>query len=508
MFQAASQPLAGMADDARDVEGLLNREIHGAHEAIQDQGLVTSRRTYAACGLITMSLGLFALILGRGRGGAPQLHAENIFQAIEAAEVLDVPFKAIQPCPADLLECPGVWRHGDTGGFYCEKIKGCRDNHAGPFPNCEGQCSIGKVSKVTPAPTPPPHHDTKPAPGGDDDTGENDKGEPSDDGDDGSIAPCEHVGHECPGEWTKYGTIGGYHCLHHGGCRPWKVGPFPKESCHSQCTIGVIPTTSTTTLTTLTDTTRTQTSSTLTQTTTTTTYRGEDIKVFCFSLARVGAEMDTIRFQLSKYAGIFACDDQLVVSWSVMKVGNMGKREIFTVKVGSAPIVRSKDGTAGNSLQFMKVWDLIRDDKKKRYLKADWTVKVDPDAVLLPDRLRMHLNDHRGAKAYIRNCDKPMMSEGNMMFGDLEVISKSALIVFFANTMVCYKEIPWQSWGEDLYLMRCLEHLGVSYIDDFRMTQDGVCKGVSCADNWAAAFHPMKSVGAWEACMNAAYASR
>merc|ERR1712217_890217 len=100
------------------------------------------------------------------------------------------------------------------------------------------------------------------------------------------------------------------------------------------------------------------------------------------------------------------------------------------------------------------------------------------------------MDTHRGACAYVRNCDKPLMSEGNMMFGSLEVISKTALDKFFANTVVCQKELPWKQWGEDLYIMRCLEHLKVSYIDDYRLIQDGVCKGVWCSDKWAAAFHP------------------
>jgi hypothetical protein len=215
--------------------------------------------------------------------------------------------------------------------------------------------------------------------------------------------------------------------------------------------------------------------------------------------------MNTMKFQMEHYAGIFACDDYAVLTFDPFVVGDWKGKPFKALVVGSAPVGRSKDGTAGNALQFMKAWDVIRDDG--RYKDNDWTIKADPDAVLLPDRMRRHLNGHIGANSYIRNCNKPM-GEGNMMFGDMEVISRQALETFFSQTLKCYNEVPWQSYGEDLYLMRCLEHLGVSWIDDFQMTQDGVCKGVWCGDTWAAAFHPMKSVGAWESCWRQATTAR
>jgi hypothetical protein len=215
--------------------------------------------------------------------------------------------------------------------------------------------------------------------------------------------------------------------------------------------------------------------------------------------------MTTVAYQLEHYAGIFACDDVAVLSFDEHTVGTWKGKPFKALVVGAAPVGTSKDGTAGNALQFMKAWDVIRDDGT--YQNNDWTVKADPDAVLLPDRMRMHLNNHRGANAYVRNCDKPM-SEGTMMFGSMEVISKTAITTFFSNTVTCYKEIPWNAWGEDLYLMRCLEHVGVTFVEDYQLVQDGVCKGVWCGDSWAAAFHPMKSVGAWESCWNQAIAAR
>jgi hypothetical protein len=312
------------------------------------------------------------------------------------------------------------------------------------------------------------------------------------------INPCDAgVESSCPGEWAT-AAIGGYMCME-GGCRGWDVGPFPAGSCKEQCSIGHIPTSSTVTTTSIT----------ITTTTITSTYPGQNIKLMCWSLARVapGDEMAQMAFQLQHSAGIFACDVTAVLSFDKHTVGVSPRtgKPFEAMVVGTAPVGRSKDGTAGNALQFMKAWDVIREDG--RYKECGWTLKADPDAVLLPDRMRQHLVGHDGANAYIRNCDKPM-SEGTMMFGSLEVLSLTAIETFFTNTVACYKEVPWQAWGEDLYLMRCLEHVGVTWIDDYKLTQDGVCKGVWCGDAWAAAFHPMKSVGAWEACWNQAVAAR
>jgi len=204
------------------------------------------------------------------------------------------------------------------------------------------------------------------------------------------------------------------------------------------------------------------------------------------------------------YAGIFACDEQLVMSFSKEMIGG-GNDKIETVQCERMDAGTSKDGTSANTLQFMKAWEVVKNDG--RWKNNDWTVKVDPDAVLLPDRLRIHLNPHNGGNNYIRNCGKPM-SEGTMMFGSMEAISRAALEGYYANFDVCNNEVPWQAWGEDLFMMRCLEKIGTSPVEDFTISQDGVCEGVWCGNNLAAAFHPMKTVPAWEACWHDAVNAR
>jgi hypothetical protein len=220
-----------------------------------------------------------------------------------------------------------------------------------------------------------------------------------------------------------------------------------------------------------------------------------------------GTEPDLIKNALWKGIGIFACDESAVFCSDEevnLGVGPMGP--VKTISFIPAPVVMSKDGTAGNAELFMGVWDAVR-DRVSHWRTADWTIKVDPDAVLLPGRLRGHLAPHQGKNTYIVNCDKPMMPEGPMMFGALEAISNVAIGVYFEHTLDCRNGLPWQSWGEDWYMGHCFDKLGVAKTWDFSIYSDGVCKGVDCGNQQASAFHPKKDVASWMACYNQATAA-
>jgi len=164
-----------------------------------------------------------------------------------------------------------------------------------------------------------------------------------------------------------------------------------------------------------------------------------------------------------------------------------------------AVVGRSKDYTAANAELFMHVWDAV--SRVGKWKLTDFTVKVDPDAVLLPTRLRQHLDPFNGKHGYVVNCAKPYMPEGPMMFGALEVFTKSMLETYFPKAKDCATGLPWQQWGEDLYMGKCLEKLGGDRLNDFSIYSDGVCNGVDCGDPVAAAFHPKKDIGSWMACL-------
>jgi hypothetical protein len=219
--------------------------------------------------------------------------------------------------------------------------------------------------------------------------------------------------------------------------------------------------------------------------------------LFCFSIIRpTGYEPEIMKAQLAKKAGIFACDEYAILSSGYVTIGEDFFGPIKSLHFETAVVGISKDGTAANTELFMNAWDAV--NKDGRAWNHDWTLKVDPDAVLLPDRLRSHLIQHQGANVYVVNCDKPMMTP--MMFGSVEIFSFKAIQSFFNGFQNCKQGLPWQSWGEDYFMGNCLNSLGTVGLWDFSIVQDGVCKGVWCKAPGAAAFHPFKTVEGWMQC--------
>merc|ERR1719491_946217 len=212
--------------------------------------------------------------------------------------------------------------------------------------------------------------------------------------------------------------------------------------------------------------------------------------LYCISVLRtVGYEPDMMRAQLAKGAGIFDCDDYDVFSnepytgrgtpfWHpddevevevplvpmFLGVGPLGRLD--TIPFKPTYVGKSMDSTAGNTELFLRVWELVR--QRAHYQHADWVLKVDPDAVLVPSRMRKLLEPHTGKKTYIVNCDKGGMAP--MMFGSVEMLSKEAMQEFFNRKNEC------------------------------TAVQDGVCKGVDCSAPDAGAFHPMKDLATWMSC--------
>jgi len=236
-----------------------------------------------------------------------------------------------------------------------------------------------------------------------------------------------------------------------------------------------------------------------------------DTSLFCWSVSRrYEYEADIMRSQLVNGAGIFACDNFAVLSEEAWTVGfGPGERigEVNTVVFQGASVGWSKDGTAGNAELFIHAWDTLM--TKTFALQYDFVVKVDPDAVIVADRLRDHLRPHAWQPAYIRNCNMlPGDPDYPMMFGALEAISKEGLRIYKDNMWRCLTDFDswWRSWGEDLFMHKCLLHLGVGPRDDFGVIGDALCGGNSnCgANTWSAAFHPYKWTDGWMNCWWAA----
>merc|ERR1719253_1114229 len=159
-------------------------------------------------------------------------------------------------------------------------------------------------------------------------------------------------------------------------------------------------------------------------------------------------------------------------------------------------------------MTFMMVWDeVIREGK---YLHHDWVVKVDPDAVFFPERLRHRLVKYTPTTkldvpaAYFVNCDLEYGALDTLrfgkVFGSLEIYSREALAAYAANGEPQCKALPWQGWGEDFYMQKCMELMGVMHLQDFTMVADKRCHFAPCTDETKVAFHDWKTVPAYFDC--------
>merc|ERR1719291_307212 len=114
---------------------------------------------------------------------------------------------------------------------------------------------------------------------------------------------------------------------------------------------------------------------------------------------------------------IFACDEYVVYSNVSMEVvpGVVTSAILGSLKVK----LGGKFGTAMNTNVFLKVWAKLFSER--RFSLHDWTVKVDPDAVFLPERLRSILANYEEVSegVYLNNCKFGL-------HGPVEVFSKNA----------------------------------------------------------------------------------
>jgi len=230
--------------------------------------------------------------------------------------------------------------------------------------------------------------------------------------------------------------------------------------------------------------------------------------LYCWSLFQTTTyEMEVMQNQMDRGVGIFQCDGWALLSTDEpKKLGTFEGKKAITKKVAKAEITVSVDGTAGNAELFINCWNVIVEDGA--WNDHAWTVKADPDAVLIPDRLRTHLAPYVNEDVYVVNCNKvPGSPNFPMMFGSLEIYSWKAIQTYANGMSHCMDTMAQMLplWGEDYFMTHCLDSIGVGRINDFAVIGDAVCTGANCGDSWVSAFHPFKSVDSWQQCWDEAH---
>lgn len=212
-----------------------------------------------------------------------------------------------------------------------------------------------------------------------------------------------------------------------------------------------------------------------------------------------------MKFQLQKLSGIFACNDQAVICrekrWLGKWPGDNSDYYPWVNPVGAVPMGQYSGGATTNSFlntwTFIVAYDTLMHSGK--VWKHDFLVKADPDAVILPDRIRSHVGAYKGIPCFFANCN----NQGPKVYGAVEVTSVPAFGAYQDRVAEC-KGLGWQGWGEDGYLQNCMAHLGVRMIEDYALVSDQRCSPTSCYDGGRAAFHPFKDPGSWQGCFLAA----
>jgi hypothetical protein len=215
-----------------------------------------------------------------------------------------------------------------------------------------------------------------------------------------------------------------------------------------------------------------------------------------------GYERGLMRRLLEANQSIFRCDSFQVFSEGNNEVGP-GPPRVVAEDIGS-----TKVGWGGpyhnalNSGVFVRVWRRIFADGA--YYSKDWTVKVDPDAVFLPDRLKTHLADSDPSPSlYLNDCDQGL-------HGPIEIVSNGGMRAFRLGLNDCVsalsKDFSWS--GEDVFLRHCFGMLKINRVDDFHILSETVCmwhdpvhKG--CHGDYVA-FHPFKQEDTYFNCLQQA----
>eukprot|EP00445_Apocalathium_hangoei_P009035 CAMPEP_0203874780 /NCGR_PEP_ID=MMETSP0359-20131031/20463_1 /ASSEMBLY_ACC=CAM_ASM_000338 /TAXON_ID=268821 /ORGANISM="Scrippsiella Hangoei, Strain SHTV-5" /LENGTH=1315 /DNA_ID=CAMNT_0050793553 /DNA_START=36 /DNA_END=3983 /DNA_ORIENTATION=- len=158
------------------------------------------------------------------------------------------------------------------------------------------------------------------------------------------------------------------------------------------------------------------------------------------------------------------------------------------------------DSSSINNIDaFVGAWNQVHADG--RYLKHDWTIKVDADAVFFPNRLRAHLRDLRtpqGSRVYLRNINFKFQ-----FMGALEIFTSEALEHYFKNQDTCTSKVGHQG-GEDYYMLSCMDGIGVDHQTDWKLLNDKYAATGNCNDPWVVGFHFYKKVTSWNECWEAA----
>merc|ERR1712232_678900 len=135
---------------------------------------------------------------------------------------------------------------------------------------------------------------------------------------------------------------------------------------------------------------------------------------------------------------------------------------------------------------------------ENRYQKYDWTVKVDPDVVFLPDRLRMALLSSKMLLGLAQEEPIFLSSCGKGPGGPLEVLSRWAVEAYARGKSACAKSPREEAHGQS-----CLFKAGVALSGIERLLASESCGTSAWAtcESTHVAFAPFVDEALYKKCM-------
>mmetsp|Transcript_115650 Transcript_115650/g.338265 ORF Transcript_115650/g.338265 Transcript_115650/m.338265 type:complete len:298 (-) Transcript_115650:40-933(-) len=234
--------------------------------------------------------------------------------------------------------------------------------------------------------------------------------------------------------------------------------------------------------------------------------------LFCFSVVRPGPEAELLRLHL-EVPMLAGCDAYAVYSnvsmmelmgvQGAMVLQQIGHGSSFVQAVNGSmdvgmegyPAENPKTFSASNTPIFKQAWRaLFATGARKRY---DWVVKVDPDTILFPDRLRTILRGYHPEEMAVLFDGGDLCKTG---MGGIVVLSRTVVDVFekFADFFL---NVPVQR--EDGLLSAITDKmLHAKVIKEPNLVLNPVLHG--CHASWKAAYHPFKAVWFAKQCLQTA----
>lgn len=253
------------------------------------------------------------------------------------------------------------------------------------------------------------------------------------------------------------------------------------------------------------------------------TKRSEASTMHCVMLFRAWTdEQRLVELQHEQNAGIFACDSYALYSNQLLET----QPGVVTRRIHS-PMMCELGGqfiTALNLGIFLAFYRQVILDQE--FMSAAWVIKVDPDTVWSPSRLRPMLQDLEwglsGDGIYLNNC-----KDG--LHGPIEIFSSGAFFALGQNAKSCAFHLDgkeciehckgvWTQtkvcngpctewWGEDIWADQCLwrfteaKRVMIKTLLQEEHCKPHVPKWRSCDDPNTVAFHPFKSPEEYRKCL-------